>query len=276
MDASNVSWECINCGMPNFSTALFNSTYSIESDNHFSHLSKNSILISPCVPAAASSPKLPESSRHDRKDISNKVRRPIKVRSINVQLVCNKKSDLEEIINSTKPDIITDTETWLNSSVPSNELFRPNMYNVYRKNRPQDGNGANSNHGGVLIAISKEFIRSEIKELQTDCEIVWVEINIAGTNRIIIGSYYRPSSDDGTSLNNLDESFNRLKRYHTSNIWPGGDFNLCHIDWSVPSFVSGKPEPKLHSQLLDIIDEHSLHQAVDKLTRKIEHLTYSL
>jgi hypothetical protein len=43
-----------------------------------------------------------------------------------------------------------------------------------------DGNGANSNHVGVLIAISKEFISSVIKELQTDCEIVWAEINIAG------------------------------------------------------------------------------------------------
>ncbi len=142
------------------------------------------------------------------------------------------------------------------------------MYNVYRRDRPQDGNGANSNHGGVLIAISKEFISSEIKELQTDYEIVWAEINIAGTKKIIIGFYYRPPSDDGKSLDNLDESLNRLKKYHASNIWHGGDFNLGHIDWSVPSFVSGKPEPKLHNQLLDIIDDHNLHQTVDKPTRK--------
>jgi hypothetical protein len=208
MDASNMSWECLNCGIPNFSTALFNSKYSIESDNHLSYLSKNSIFSSPGVPA--SSPKLPESSRHDRKDI----------------------------------------------------------YNVYRRDRSQDGNGANSNHGGDLIAISKEFISSEIKELQTDYEIVWAEINIAGTKKIIIGFYYRPPSDDGKSLDNLDESLNRLNKYHASNIWLGGDFNLDHIDWSVPSFVSGKPEPKLHNQLLvlDIIDDHNLHQTVDKPT----------
>ena len=71
---------------------------------------------------------------------------------------------------------------------------------------------------GVLIAISKEFISSVIKELQTDCEIVWAEINITGTKEIIIGSYYRPPSDDGKSLDNLDESLNRLKKYHASNI----------------------------------------------------------
>jgi hypothetical protein len=104
--------------------------------------------------------------------------------------------------------------------------------------------------------------------LQIDCEIVWAEINIAGTKKIIIGSYYKPPSDDEKSLDNLDESLNRLKKYHASNIWLGGDFNLGYIDWSVPSFVSGKPEPKLHNQLLDIIDYHNLHQTVNKPTRK--------
>jgi hypothetical protein len=58
-------------------------------------------------------------------------------------------------------------------------------------------------------------------------EIVWAEINIAGTKKIIIGFYYRPPSDNVKSLDNLDESLNRLKKYHASNIWLGGDFNLA-------------------------------------------------
>ena len=66
-------------------------------------------------------------------------------------------------------------------------------------------------------------------------------LNRVNNKKIIIGSYYRPLSDDGKSLDNLDESLNRLTEYHASNIWLGGDFNLGHIDWSVPSFVSGKP-----------------------------------
>jgi hypothetical protein len=108
------------------------------------------------------------------------------------------------------------------------------MYNVYGRNRPQDGNGDNANHGGVLIVISKEFISSEINELQTDCKIVCAEINITGIKQIIIGSYYRPPPDNGTSLDNLDKSLSRLKKYHASNIWLGGDVNIGHIDWSVP------------------------------------------
>jgi hypothetical protein len=168
------------------------------------------------------------------KYISNKFKKPIIVLNINFQSACNTKSDLEQIINSTKPDIITGTETWLNPSVPLNELFPPNMYNVYGRNRPQDGNGDNANHGGVLIVISKEFISSEINELQTDCKIVCAEINITGIKQIIIGSYYRPPPDDGTSLDNLDKSLSRLKKYHASNIWLGGDVNIGHIDWSVP------------------------------------------
>jgi hypothetical protein len=35
-----------------------------------------------------------------------------------------------------------------------------------------------------------DFIRSEVKELQTNCEIVWAELNITRTKQILVGSYY--------------------------------------------------------------------------------------
>ena len=73
------------------------------------------------------------------------------------------------------------------------------------------------------MAISKEFVSSEIPELQTDCEVVWAEINIAGTKKITVGTYYRPPSDDGTSLEQLSLSLNRISNTTSSNVWLGGD-----------------------------------------------------
>jgi hypothetical protein len=61
-------------------------------------------------------------------------------------------------------------------------------------------NNKNKSHGGVILAITKDCISSEVKELQTNCDIVWAEINITGTKQILIGSYYRPPSDEGTSV----------------------------------------------------------------------------
>ena len=47
----------------------------------------------------------------------------------------------------------------------------------------------------------------------------------------------------------------------------GGDFNLGHINWSIPSTTPGKPDIKSHEQLLDIMNDHSLEQMVTKPTR---------
>jgi hypothetical protein len=49
----------------------------------------------------------------------------------------------------------------------------------------------------------------------------------------------------------LGFSLSRLDKTNSSNIWVGGDFNLGNIDWSIPSFITGKPDAKQHHQPLD-------------------------
>jgi hypothetical protein len=50
-------------------------------------------------------------------------------------------------------------------------------------------------------------------------------------------------------------------------MWLSGDFNLGHIDWNISSVVPSKPDPSLHQNLLDILNDHNLTQVIDKPTR---------
>jgi len=184
---------------------------------------------------------------------------------MNFQSLKNKKPDLLEIIDSVKPDIIMGTETWLDSNTSSSDYFPSNSYNVYRHDRPS--NIKDQSHGGVLIAIKKDFVSSEITELKTNCEIVWAEINIAGSKNLQVASYYRPPSDKGQTLEQLQSSINRINRQSNSTVIIGGDFNLGHIDWSNNCVITGRPYQSEHQQLLDIIHDSNLHQVVDIPTR---------
>ena len=57
--------------------------------------------------------------------------------TINFQSCRNKTQELEHLINSVKPDVIIGTETWLNSTINSNEIIKSALgFNVYRKDRP--------------------------------------------------------------------------------------------------------------------------------------------
>lgn len=270
MNNSNISWHCFQCGMPNFSTNFFNFT-TLETSNTYDSLNSPSSfrdMGSPGAPKASSSPislKLPSNEKARQTQTKTKNKMPLKILNMNFQSIKNKKADLLEIIDTVKPEIILGTETWLDPSTSSYEYFPSDLYNVYRNDRAPCSN--NQSYGGVLIAITKDFISSEVKELETECEVVWAEINIAGSKNILISSYYRPPSDSGFSLEQFHQSLNRINGQSNATIIVGGDFNLGHIDWSNSCTIPGKPDIQLHQKLLDITYDANLHQIVNIPTR---------
>ena len=112
-----------------------------------------------------------------------------------------------------------------------------------------------------------DLLSTEVPELDVDCELKWVRLDMTGAKSLYIGAFYRPPSSDAEYLSRLDASLGRLTHSTGANIWLGGDFNAPHIDWSTHEV---KPEAagmrSLHQQLVDVSLDHNLDQVVDQPT----------
>jgi hypothetical protein len=64
----------------------------------------------------------------------------IRIININFQSIKNKKEDLNQIIDSAKPDIILGTETWLDKDTSSYEFFPSELFNIYKSDRKPNKN----------------------------------------------------------------------------------------------------------------------------------------
>ncbi|XP_053383306.1 uncharacterized protein LOC128549774 [Mercenaria mercenaria] len=244
----NVSWGCVNCGLPNFASSLFDLTF-YETSNSFDPL-KNDISshlecdISFANPKATSSPNRTKSPIRDRppsvwtipcttigddenlehssflengneflfihKSKQQRQDIPLKVALLNCQSIVGKKTSLYNMCTSTGSEIIIGTESWLNSSHLSTEIF-PENYTVYRRDRNR-GRG-----GGVFILVEK-----------------------------------------------------KSQQEHTSGS-EGTDFNLGDIDWENNSGNPSASKPVLCNQLLENTENHCLEQQATEPTRVTEH-----
>ena len=64
-----------------------------------------------------------------------------------------KKAELHHLIDSTKPDIIIGTETWLYEGIKTQEFLPDNFdYTIYRSDRKT----SSDYHGDVLICCNKK------------------------------------------------------------------------------------------------------------------------
>jgi hypothetical protein len=106
MDISNLSWNCIKCGLPNFGSSFFYQTElsSFSTNNTYHALSE---IDSPGKPHACSSPIAHQAKKGSSGiKVKNRIQRPLKIVNINFQSIKNKKPELDILLNTTKPDVI--------------------------------------------------------------------------------------------------------------------------------------------------------------------------
>ena len=125
----------------------------------------------------------------------------LKVMNINFQSVRNKKPELHTLLDTERPDVVCGTESWLTSDISNSEILPPDLgYTMFRQDRI--GNIG----GGVVILVKDDIIASEQKQFQTDCEILWIKIELVGTRPLHIAAYYRPKENDAHSADEFRRS----------------------------------------------------------------------
>ena len=117
----NISRHCTNCGMPNFSTSLFDSI-NMSTSNTFTSLNNSDICSqhSPGPPVSCSSPSNPKQA--------GSVPSNTKVIIINFRSIKNKRDEVNNIIDQSDPSVIIGKETWLNPSINSCEYFSTQLW----------------------------------------------------------------------------------------------------------------------------------------------------
>ncbi|KAL3842089.1 hypothetical protein ACJMK2_020153 [Sinanodonta woodiana] len=258
----NISWECCTCGLPSFSSSLFNNTV-FETSNTFSYLSQSTGAseadISFNHPNATSSPTKVE---HKRNDL------PLRILVINCQSIKTpgKNAELANVIESTQADIVIGTESWLKPAIKSPEVF-PSNFKCYRKDREsREG-------GGVFLLISDKYESEEPEQLKVDqeCELVWAKIKVQGSKDLYIGSLYRPPDETNPQYLEILESYlAKIPTNKGAHLWLGGDFNLPGIDWIDESIKPDATHKTTCGQLLEISKNASLDQLVTEPTRITE------
>ena len=267
-DCSNI-WLCQGCGLPN-STALIN-TYNVTVSNSFDVLNEDISLddstILDASPNAASAHLRPQAAstpsgkgKNPFPGKSQSPRRLLKISNVNCRSVVRNRDRLGTQIDSLRPDVIIGTESFLTADIVTpTEL---DGYQVERRDRQ-------TRDGGVFIAVRNDLVSTREMEYETDCELLWVKVDIVGSKTLHIGAFYRPNISDDTSLPELQKSISRIPSSH--NIVLGGDLNLPDIDWHSCAVKTGSKFTSHHELLLDISASAGLTQHVTDITRIDPH-----
>ena len=265
-------WLCPSCGTPNHSTILYDipattddsigSINSSDTDDTCSTPSHTSSLHSQSkLNSTASSLGSPSSPKPTPVHTPRKKR--LRIVTMNCKSICKKGKNIDVLVETTSPDVIIATETWLNSEIKSSEFFDPSLgYNIYRNDRKSDA------HGGVLIAIKNHLEFTNVTS-SADIEFLSGTLQLPQKKKMVIGAYYRPPDRvDEEYLYKTNEAISALRdKYKKAVFINSGDFNLPDIHWPSNSIRGNAYPHRVSQRFLEISQDLALEQMVDFTTR---------
>ena len=115
-------------------------------------------------------------------------------------------------------DILAFTETWLNPSVPTNDLTIDSYRIPERKDRPGDS------HGGVILYVKNNIHYTRRQDLELrGVESIWIELTLKHKH-ILFGVFYRPPNSEAVTFSEIEDWINLA--VDSGDIIITGDFNL--------------------------------------------------
>ena len=282
LNCSNAVWICSKCGEPNYSAHAFQSSiwgFGDILNNRYHPLSfcnNSQEEVSQDDQSKFGLPLYTSSSIKkdpENKKIVPKHKRTLKILNLNCQSIRNKPELLQNLVESTNPDIIIGTESWLNSSVFNAEVF-PKGYtqSAIRRDRSdipgysREEDEKTVKGGGTFVLIKDDIIGVRQVHLETNCEICWLKFDLVGTKAVYVGSFYRPNEHDKQSVDELELSLSKLCNRTNSHVWLGGDFNFPGFDWNNNTIKASCNQPELTRRFLGIMEDNNLTQVVTEPT----------
>ena len=121
--------------------------------------------------------------------------------------------------------------------------------------------------GGVFILVKKIYTSSEIK-IDTQCELLFVDLKLKDQKNVKIGCFYRPPWSTEEYMEDFQKVLQSIDMQRGNDIWVGGDFNFPGIDWDNMKTLPNNPSSNLSEILLETIGDHLLTQVLNHPTRK--------
>ena len=188
----------------------------------------------------------------------------------------NKVLELQAYVYQHAPDILVLNETWLKGSVNDNELFPPESYKIFRRDRsplshPPDPNNPDKfkkHGGGVLIAV-KSSLDITIKNIKTECkaEVLSLELTLNNSSKLCLSTVYRVGTLGTRNQLALQEYYSSILRNRKySKMYVIGDLNLPDVN--VVQWNSGLGTSPLSQSFLDMFNNMCFEQCIEQATHR--------